>query len=367
LPNLFINTRHEYAEEDRLTNAFMAVLEHADRVVLAEFLSLVCGSSIGLDEVAEVSFDLQVAFKASRPDARIRTSDITVVIETKRGADLDEDQFRRHWTHLRDSSSRTVLLALTGSNRRPPQVDQLAKRNEVPSLTVAHVGWPRVLELVCRLKADFPAVTATGLLLSQFEEYLRHLGYYFYEGEIVDALIEYGTAMKRVVEHERSTVNQLIALLRGLADAVQSTPEIMPLEWEIKSFSGRDKVESDRVNVHYLTADVPGLENARYRVLPFLAGTDLGLKFYFTCSPASDFEPMIHWWAEHRQEIESDCGPFLLFGHLDRSIFHISRELPQEDVQLLFAGAPETITRVGESIGAHFIKVHEWIGRARRG
>ncbi|MGM0577888.1 MAG: hypothetical protein ACQEXJ_19335, partial [Myxococcota bacterium] len=140
VPNLFIKTSHDLAEEGRLTNALMAVLQLSDRQVLLEFLRMATGDEVPLDEDEDVGFDLQVPFDTSRPDARIRTAHLDVVIESKVGPLLDHGQLRRHWVHLarqghkRGSGvgSRLVDLHLDGVPRRS------AQRTSTGS---SHAGW----------------------------------------------------------------------------------------------------------------------------------------------------------------------------------------------------------------------------------
>ena len=308
MPNLFIKTSHALAEEDRLTNALMAVLKLADRRVLSEFLLLAVGRPVPLDEDADVGLDLQVRYDDSRPDARIRTPSINVVIESKLGPILDEGQFRRHWKHLhRRQRKPTVLLGLTAATTEPGVVGEVSATGS-DHLTARHLSWNQVLEMCFRLRSEFEADSGTHLLLAQLEAYLWHLGYYFVEGDLVEHLTNYGNALMAVAKHEGTTRNQLRSLLPRLAGLLEAHPGLEHLAFPIKVKGAGKTVTEKRVHFDFLSAEVPSLEGTRLRVLPSLPkGEDLRVHYYLTTDRRSETDAaVVAWIRTHRDDVVRD-------------------------------------------------------------
>ena len=123
--DLFSNTKFRYAEEDRLTNALMVVLQDCQKTLLKEFVYLVTGEEYAVSDLNDAYFTVQVQYERSRPDARIRLRNFDIVIETKRGSELDDDQFERHWSHIQKIKRKTYLVGLTSSHVMPKIVRRM--------------------------------------------------------------------------------------------------------------------------------------------------------------------------------------------------------------------------------------------------
>ena len=367
--NLFVNTAFELPEEDRLTNAFMTVLQHCDPLVLHEFLCLMAGRTVPMDLEAEAFFDLQIAFEKSRPDARIRVPGLTVVVETKRGEHLNESQFRNHWNHLQTVAEPTILLSLTKARTVPVLVTSMADNAPNHLVTARHVSWSDVLQLVTDLVPSFDLDSRSRLLLEHFEYYLRALGYYNLKGSIVDDLTTYGRLLMQIDAVETATTQQLAGYLERLKDAIIATDEMIDLVWERSSFR-KGAVDQQRVLFEFLTADVPGLVGGRYRVAPsMLADGRLRLNYYLTYTGSKrKADPFTRWLIAHESELTTSLGGIDYFGpHPKKAyIFHVSRRLEGETAAQFFAGNDADIDVLGRNIAAFFCALDAFVRRGVR-
>lgn len=372
MPNLFIRTRFDFAEEDRLTNALMSVLEHSDRRVLSRLLSLALGYSVPVSDGDDVHFDLQVRLRQSRPDARIRLPGLQVYIETKIGSGLDDrghEQLRQHHDGLRRKHGRNALVALTSARRPPDLLSELAMAD--PNVDVRHLSWGEVLRLVVELQDDFQTGEATHLLLNQLEEYLRHQGYFYFEGIPMTDMLDYASALRSVRDHERTTRRQLVGLLQGIIEDLNGQPGIPTRTWNVQVFKGDDRFEEHLTNFEFVTAEVPdlGTAHAHFRVLPEVGASEgFRLRYYFTFHARTDGErALVRWLLNHRDEIGAEVGQFLDFNHVTERLFHASKVLAGDLAVQLLTGEPGAVSKVAGAVGAYFSAIHAWliIGQAQ--
>ena len=111
-----------------------------------------------------------------------------------------------------------------------------------------------------RLRPEFGPDSGTHLLLSQLEEYLWHLGYYFMESDLVEHLTEYGNALMTVAKHEATTRKHLRALLSRLGRRLNGHPGLEALAFMVRDKGAGEMVTRDWANFDFLNADLPGLQ-----------------------------------------------------------------------------------------------------------
>lgn len=330
--NIFATTEYQCAEEDRLTNALMAVLRHSDTRVLRAFLALVIGDAeADRLNLESVEFELQPAFSKSRPDAEIQTPDLRIVIETKRGGNLDEDQLERHHRHLRRARTPAVLVALTNASVQPPVVSRLDQLDE--RVRVRHLRWETVLRMVSQFERLAAQHSATNLLLDQLEDYLRASGYTFFEGLDMKDVTEYALTAIRAATLQKRAEQQVEGLLatikRHLEARAPAHPRMTQRPWRLGRF--KPHVDSHRFHFPYLEAESEALgDGVRYRILPWVSQEDgLQVHYYLTSSEgAPRFNAMVRALKKHKSDID---GPFVRFEtwrSKSARIFHISKQVP---------------------------------------
>ncbi len=341
--NLFIDTSFERAAEDRLTNAWMSVLCHADRSLLASFLAL---AGVVADDAAcaTARFALQVALPKSRPDARIALVDLDVVIETKHTAEFDPGQFARHAAGMRAGKRPGALVALTGHILEPPGFDTASKPSPIPT---SHVSWYAIAAMLTAHEERHEPGSASHLLVSQMRQYLATLGYREREKTTMQELKDLAAALTR----HRGTVRAAEGALAELAKQLAVTPGTEGLRWRTGRFRSMD--------FDYLDARPPEATfEARMRIYPQLTETgEFGVKYYLTFSPKPGTEAAQAALLSARTAIEAECGVVEAFGvDPNDHYFRVVQCLPTDVVADMYcgeaAGVAEAALRMGRLFGA---------------
>ena len=369
--NIFLSTKLEKPEEDRLTCALMCVLEHSDRAVLNEFLKLATGESAGITPDERVEFEVQIPFTQSRPDARIETNDQVVVIETKRFENLDERQLRNHWDDLRDAERPTVLLALTGGRTHHQLVDCLTDGDTPTNRRARHVTWSQVLEMLVGLEKEYSQDTLTGFLLRQMGEYLATLGYDYFKGISMDNVLKYADAIALTAKYRTTTGKQLVKLLNILGERIDAALPTSPMARKINSF-GPPHVDGDlkgtRVPFEFLDFEPKQVGvNLRLRVGLFAVLPDkLYLSYYMTYSKGAGQDALTVWFSEHRDDIETELAPLHCLGFIDqkKTIYHISRQMPLEPSSPILCGDETALDTLATKIADFFRATLKWVDLA---
>ena len=368
--NIFRNTKFEKAEEDRLTNALMCLLEHCDRSVLNGFLALATGGNSNVSSDEAVQFDIQVTFSRSRPDARIETNELQLVIETKRGEKLDEEQWRNHWDELADTDKRTVLLALTDGRPGNSLVDQVNRDRTNESRSARHLTWPQVLQELETLEKAHPPDTVTGYLLRQMGEYLGHLGYDYFRGLKMDDIKEYASAIARVAKHRATTRRQMRNLLLSLGERINGHVDEPVFDWKINTFgeinAGRDG-EAEVVSFDFLDCPLgPKERNQQIRVLPYMRlPDDLRIKCYLTFSRgAQKYEQVTKWLDANKADISRQLGPDTWIGLWQGYIYHIRREITLSPDDPLLLGDDDATNALAKDVATFFMEVRQIMEKA---
>ena len=368
--NIFLNTKFEYAEEDRLTNALMCVLEHSDRSVLNAFVNLVTGGAGGVTAEEGVEFDIQVVFSASRPDARITTSELTLVIETKRYDKLDGDQFRNHWSDLCEAQTPTFLVALTGGRPGSKLVNVLNSDNQNPKLRACHIAWSQVLESLSQHQETHAPESLTGFLVRQLAEYLGALGYDYFKGVRMEDVLEYAGAMAQVERHRMTTGKQIRNLLTFLGERV--TVQLGPPDVAVKisnAFTGfkvMDDLDGTWVPFDFLDIQPTEFVNLmRFRIVPYVVlPEDMLLRCYLTYSRGVGPDPLSEWLVSHEASIREEVGPVDELGFINKSIYHVTRSFSFSKGSPVLAGDELALNQLGEEIGSFFLVLRRWASRA---
>ena len=340
MPNIFTHTGYQLSEEDRLTNALTCLLEQADPEVLRAFLELA-----GMDEEQALEntlarVKLQPSFSQSRPDATLHLSRADIVIETKRGEMLDEEQFRAHWRHLRDEAERpTVLLGLTARQVSPALVRELEALSP-PHLRVAYVSWSDWLASVRSLGARFEKSSATGFLLSQFEGYLESLGYWCFQGDVIEQVLDYAHILQRGFLHEAHTRGYLEQRFTRLAELLNERLET-ERSWEVRWWGSSGNFGRERTGIIRLETVFQDFgPNTQFRVsLDFGPAQRLRFHYYLTfVHTVPGFEALGDWLLDSREAF-SDHEPFELFGYwANRKGFHIKKTVAHDDLFAFLRG-----------------------------
>lgn len=361
MPNLFIDTGYQLTEEDRLTNALTALLEHADREVLLAFLQHLTASAPRLDD-RPVGFELQPAFSSSRPDARIVLPKLVTVIETKRGDDLDEDQFRHHWDHIREQTTKpTILVGLTGRHVSPALISEL--NDDAPDrLQATHLSWSDWLASVVELKDSFEQGTATHLLLSQFEEYMRSLGYWDFDGSPVERIRDYGHTLQRHYQiHRDRTRPYLLERMEGLTDLI-AEQVTRHGSWDVSAWGARGAFGDLRTGIVRADRVINELgSHTRYRLsLEFNAEQQLEFRYYLTMpSSESHFSSLGDYLLEHRGEVDA-LAPFSRYGYWENyEGFHLRNNAPLELVHDFLNGETRATTALSAEVATFVNAVDE--------
>lgn len=367
--NIFLNTKFEYAEEDRLTNALMCVLEHSERSVLNAFLHLVTGDAGGVSEDEQVEFDVQVAFSGSRPDAKVTASELTLVIETKRFDKLDEGQFRNHWRDLRKCRTPTFLVALTGGRPGNDLVSVLNRDNQNPMRKACHVTWSQVLESLSQHEILYPPESLTGFLVRQMVEYLGVLGYDYFKGLEMEDILEYASAIAQVEKHRQTTGKQLRNLLTSLGERV--VERLGPPDVAVKTtnaftgFKVTSKLDGTRVPFEFLDIQpTEFVKMMRFRIVPYVVlPRGMLLHCYLTYSKGTGPDPLSEWLVSHEAAIREELGPVQELGFIDKSIYHVTRQFPVAESSILNGEEP-ALELLADEIGSFFQALRRWAKRA---
>ena len=367
--NLFANTKFNHAEEDRLTNAFMLVLANVEWSVQESLLSLMGLPREYLCKEDRPKIELQVVFDHSRPDAQIKISDYTIVIETKLGSALDDDQFRRHWAYLEDTQSQTILLSLTKAFMAPDIVKKLESNSVNPALSLRHLSWSTVLHTVRTLKAEYPTHSLTFFLLGHFEVYLDKLGYYAYEGSIVDKLKNYGELLRALHDVQSATESQLAGHLSLLKEGMEGHRPLLSLNWETRNF-GKDAITDQNVHFSFLTADVSGFSWLKFRIVPSMSiEGELSLRTYMTYNHKKGKNlPLLNWLIKTEAKNRKRFEPLQTYGLLPHNahLFHISRLYSGTEAAAFFEGDAAQIAKLGEHIGVFFTAITHLLDEFRQ-
>lgn len=360
--NIFATTAYRNAEEDRLTNALISVLKHSNRRVLHAFLILALPDPLDVQtELDDAIFEIQIALRDSRPDACIRLPSVEVFIETKRGTDLDADQFARLMGGLANRHKNTVLVALTKSHQEPKLITKIRCSGPTPDIKIGHISWSDVLGIMEELAQKFDKRSLTGFLLRQFGEYLEHLGYYCFRGLNVDELVDYGECLMKVARHEKTTTRELKRLLIMLAAEVSHSSGL-PLDWSVGRFN---TLHTNKAIFDILTSHVPAfgeMQNPCLRIVPSLQNDrSLRVTYYFTYSNGNN-TPWEHIVAEleaQRVEIEAELGPLHVLGQIrPGNLFHISKVVDSDLLPKLLQGDTDAIITVGQEMGRFFRRLN---------
>ncbi len=361
MPNLFIDTGYQLTEEDRLTNALTALLEHADREVLLAFLQHLTAVAPRLEKTP-VGFELQPAFSSSRPDARMVLPELVIVIETKRGDDLDEEQFRHHWDHIREQTTTpTILVGLTGHHVSPALISEL--NEDAPDrLEATHLSWSDWLASVVELKESFEQGSATHLLLSQFEEYMRSLGYWHFDGSPVERIRDYGHTLQRHYQiHRDRTRPYLLERMECLTDLIAERVTRHG-SWDVSEWGPRGAFGAQRTGIVRADRVINELgSHTRYRLsLEFNAEQELEFRYYLTMpSSESHFSSLGDHLLEHRGEVDA-LAPFSRYGYWENyEGFHLRKTAPLKLVHGFLDGETQATTTLAGDVGRFVSAVDE--------
>lgn len=362
MSNLFRNSLVLSPDENRLANALLTVLEHSDRKVLSEFLTLAAGRSVAVTPEDDVRFAHQVPLKNEMPNARISVKYLNVVVEATRNESLDEDRFRKSWRHLHRRKDPTVLLALTGSTEEPAVIDALNQQSRNPYLNVRHLCWSEMLNFVWRLQKAFEPGSVTTFLLGQFEEYLKPFAEDNFAGVKIGTLVRFGQAVREVERHRKTTEKSLEHLLTLISKNIREKNKAVRLNWKIKpEFAPTDQTIFYK-RLFAESAELPKV--AGYCVLPYLDLPEhFKIGYYFSLWTPGD-PHIAEWMLTHQEEIEDECRDIAFFGQHSQSVFHISKELPPERLPPLFAGDRRTIDWVADLMAAFFATMEAFARRA---
>jgi hypothetical protein len=130
--------------------------------------------SIGL------TFEQQVRGNASVPDALITQEAMRIIIETKRGADLDSAQIRRHFKSIvqhqggAGRTDGTVLIGLTKEPIAESDRKSLATEAALKGITFAAVTFSQIVEALKAQCADFERELLS--IVEDYESYLADEG-----------------------------------------------------------------------------------------------------------------------------------------------------------------------------------------------
>jgi len=346
--NLFIDTSFERAEEDRLTNAWMAVLYHADRSLLARFLAL-AGVTADAGECTNARFELQVTLANSRLDACITLPDFVVAIETKHTAEFDKDQFERHAVGLQSTGPRSLLVALTGDAMPPPGFDDVS----VEGVSTAHVSWHDVTAMLHEYEDQFPAGSATRLLIDQMTRYLAALGYRKRETTTMQELRELTLALRK----HRQTIRAAEGTLSALAAQLRLAPGTKGLKWRAATFRPMD--------FQYLDARVPEATfEARLRIYPNAGESgDLRVRYYLTFWPKAGTEGVQQRLQNAQQELVQKHGTLDACGKEHDGYFRVTQNLPPDVIERMYGVDAKAVQEAARRIGGLFGSLRKLIGR----
>ncbi len=356
MTNIFIDTGYRQSEEDRLTNALMALLEHSDRRVLDVFLSLCGAEDMKASSTTQVGFHLQPSFDQSRPDAWLSFPGFDIYVETKRGSSLDRDQFERHWSYLLGRPERSaILLAITGSHVIPTIVTE--KESGAQTVTAAHLSWSSWLGAMVCLKEDFPPDTATSLLLRQFEAYLRSLGYWCFNGPPADRVNDLGYTLHRHYKiHRGETIPYLNKRFFLLAQHLQKAlPARMP--WNVTEWGRRGVFDPDKYGIVRTDCVLNDFgPKTCFRVsLNWLPPGRLELMYYLTVwHTERHFQSLGEALLAGRENLER-FAPFHAFGFWpSRQGFHCAKVASPELVTAFLNGDDLAVDQLAEDIAPFF-------------
>lgn len=178
--------------EDDLTRIVFGLLELLGPTVLTDILELSDGS---LSDDVQVAFHTRIDPLADRiPDVLIEDSEMTVMIEAKRGTELDLEQLRDEHDDLHQfGNEQKRLVLVSGHESKPSQLD------EVDLEFVDWIGWRDVALRISRYDQDTLSETKrrlAELLRTKLEEE----GYVPFAG-FSDGLLEDLARIHSLTEH----------------------------------------------------------------------------------------------------------------------------------------------------------------------
>ena len=173
--NLFGGTKYNHAEEDRLTNAFLSVMEKAPSTLLDRVLR-----SVGWDvEPGIVSATSQIPYlqEGSRPDGRIELRNFVVLIEAKRFPSFSHDQIMRHISGIEKHEDKSPALLCIGESDSPP-ID--LKKLSTERVPLGYLSW-RSINRILEQESEASSSEIAQLLCTEFAEFLNEEGYAVYK------------------------------------------------------------------------------------------------------------------------------------------------------------------------------------------
>jgi len=176
--NIFGSTKYEYTEEDRLTNAFLCLLEKSEDVLIYQLLRHI-GISLPHGKTLHINSQVPYISEGSRPDARIASDSFVVIIENKRFDNLDEEQMVRHINgilHYEPAGIGKYLLCLSKSYTVPRWFTKLGD-DHVNAVKLIHVHWGIIYDYLVKHQTES---IITKFIVDEFCEYLRGFGYQYY-------------------------------------------------------------------------------------------------------------------------------------------------------------------------------------------
>ncbi|MGK7923334.1 MAG: hypothetical protein AB4080_25375 [Trichodesmium sp.] len=116
---------------------------------LSEVLSKLLGE--GLSGIVGVKFTQQAGKKQSIPDGEITQEPFYILLETKRGSSLDEEQLLRHLESLKQKQGRKILIALANYEQdepKAPAFSNVKKTAEADKILFLPISFEDFLESI---------------------------------------------------------------------------------------------------------------------------------------------------------------------------------------------------------------------------
>lgn len=213
--NIFGGTKYQYAEEDRLTNAFLSVLEKSESDLIYSFLQFI---NINAEYSESIDFSSQISYASanSRPDGRIKVNNLIIIIENKRFENLDKNQISRHISGIKQYedilNNEAYLLLISNANKKPLWVEEL--NNNL--IKIRYTSWSLIYKYFDEYETNDN--TTKLLLLLEFTNYLSDLGYSYYKVINMNHTKDIITNYKNIVIE----INSIIENFNNLAKQITS-------------------------------------------------------------------------------------------------------------------------------------------------